>query len=41
MRDFARMSVVELLVIDGSATVDAFEKELRWNEAYHRVALGL
>jgi L-arabinose isomerase len=37
-RDFARMSGVELLVIDEATTVDSFEQQLRWNAAYYRLA---
>jgi len=40
-RDFAKFSGIELLVIDESTTVDGFERELRWNAAYHRLAQGL
>jgi L-arabinose isomerase len=37
-REFARMSRIELLAIDESTTIDSFERELRWNAAYHRLA---
>jgi L-arabinose isomerase len=40
-RDYARMAGVELLVIDESTTVRAFEDELRWNAAYYRLAGGV
>lgn len=40
-RDYARMAGVELLVIDESTTVAAFENELRWNAAYYRLAGGV
>lgn len=40
-KDFAKFSGIELLVIDESTTVDGFERELRWNAAYHRLAQGL
>ncbi|QEO09406.1 L-arabinose isomerase [Protaetiibacter larvae] len=40
-RDFARMSGVELLVIDESTTLHGFEQELRGNAAYFRLAQGL
>jgi L-arabinose isomerase len=40
-RDFARMSGIELLVIDESTTVERFEKEVLWNAAYHRLAQGI
>lgn len=38
--DFARIAEVELAVIDENSTVKEFEKELRWNAVYHRVAQG-
>jgi len=40
-RDYARMAGVELLIIDESTTVRAFEDELRWNAAYYRLAGGV
>jgi L-arabinose isomerase len=40
-QDFARMAGVELLVIDESTTVRAFENELRANAAYYRLAGGI
>jgi L-arabinose isomerase len=40
-RDFARMSGVELLVIDEGTTIVGFEREVRWNAAYYRLAQGL
>jgi len=39
--DLAEMLAVELLVIDADTTVRQFTKELRWNQAYHRLAQGL
>ncbi|RWZ59298.1 L-arabinose isomerase [Labedella populi] len=39
--DFARIAGVELLVIDESTTLRAFEQEVRWNAVYHRIADGL
>ena len=39
-RDFARISEVELAVIDEDTTVDRFEDSLRWNAVYQRVAQG-
>jgi L-arabinose isomerase len=41
LADFAEMAGCEFLLIDGSTTVGAFKKELRWNEAYYHLALGL
>jgi len=40
-RDFAEMTRTELLVIDADTTVRDFQRELRWNHAYHRLAQGL
>ncbi len=41
LRDFARMAETELVLIDRDTTTDAFADRLRWNQAYHRLALGL
>jgi L-arabinose isomerase len=41
MVDFAHMLHTELLVIDEQTTTTAFAKELRWNQAYYRLAQGL
>ncbi|WP_199520845.1 L-arabinose isomerase [Jiangella anatolica] len=38
---FADMVRTELLVIDADTTTRQFAKELRWNQAYHRLAQGL
>jgi len=40
-RDFAAMSGTELLVIDADTTLGGFERELRWNAAYYRLARGI
>ena len=40
-RDFAKISGVELLVIDEATTLPAFEQEIRANAAYYRLAQGL
>ena len=40
-RDFAAMSGIELLVIDDDTTLRGFEREVRWNAAYYRLAQGL
>jgi len=40
-RDFADIAGTELLVIDEDTTVRGFQKELRWNQAYYRLAQGL
>ena len=40
-RDFAEIAKTELLVIDDSTTVADFQSELRWNQAYYRLAQGI
>ncbi|QIG39642.1 L-arabinose isomerase [Microbacterium sp. 4R-513] len=40
-RDFAEIAGTELIVIDDSTTVRDFQRELRWNQAYYRLAQGL
>ena len=39
--DFAAMTETELLVIDENTTPAGFEREVRWNAAYHRLARGI
>jgi L-arabinose isomerase len=39
-RDFAEIAT-ELVVIEEGTTVREFQKELRWNQAYYRLAQGL
>jgi L-arabinose isomerase len=39
--DLADMLGVELLLIDAGTEVGRFRQELRWNQAYHRLAQGL
>ncbi|MGI5288182.1 L-arabinose isomerase [Nonomuraea polychroma] len=41
LSDLADMLGVELLVIDADTTTERFTKELRWNQAYYRLAQGL
>ncbi|WP_219468985.1 L-arabinose isomerase [Nonomuraea rhizosphaerae] len=41
LTDLADMLGVELLVIDADTTPRSFAKELRWNQAYYRLAQGL
>ncbi|WP_084960286.1 L-arabinose isomerase [Thermoactinospora rubra] len=41
LTDLADMLGVELLVIDADTTIRQFSKELRWNQAYYRLAQGL
>jgi len=38
LKDLADLAGIELVVIDGGTKLLEFEKELRWNEAYHRLA---
>ncbi|MET9618363.1 L-arabinose isomerase [Kitasatospora indigofera] len=38
--DLAEMLAVELVVIDEATTMRQFTRELRWNQAYHRLAQG-
>jgi L-arabinose isomerase len=39
--DFARIAGIELLTIDSSTTARGFENEVRWNQAYYRLAQSL
>jgi L-arabinose isomerase len=39
--DFAEIAKNELVVIDRNTTLRAFTRELRWNQAYYRLARGL
>ena len=39
--DFAEMARTELLVIDKTTTLRDFTREVRWNQAYYRLAQGL
>jgi L-arabinose isomerase len=41
LHDFAEMTSVEMLLIDGDTTPRGFQRELRWNAAYHRLAARL
>ena len=40
LTDLAEMAGVELLVVDADTTIRQFTKELRWNQAYYRLARG-
>ncbi len=40
-RDFAEMADVELLVIDEDTSLPQFQREMRWNQAYYRLARGM
>nr|WP_213815685.1 L-arabinose isomerase [Glaciihabitans sp. dw_435] len=39
--DFSEMAKTELLVIDEDTTLREFSKQVRWNQAYYRLAQGL
>lgn len=39
-QDFADMFEAELLVIDEDTTQRGFAREIRWNQAYYRLAQG-
>jgi len=41
LNDFAEMAATELVSIAADTTAGQFAKELRWNNAYHRLAAGL
>ncbi|PJE97279.1 L-arabinose isomerase [Streptomyces carminius] len=41
IEDLAEMLGTELAVIDGDTTIRRFTRELRWNQAYHRLAQSL
>jgi L-arabinose isomerase len=41
VRDFARMTDTELVLIDAATTAEDFADRLRWSQAYHRLAQRL
>jgi L-arabinose isomerase len=41
LEDFAVMTDIELVRIDADTTTARFSRELRWNQAYYRLARGL
>jgi L-arabinose isomerase len=41
LQDFAEMTGTEIVVIDADTTPRGFQRELRWNAAYHRLAEGI
>jgi L-arabinose isomerase len=41
LEDFGEMVATEVMVIDDETTPRSFQRELRWNAAYHRLAVGL
>jgi len=40
-RDWAEIAGAELLIIDNNTTLREFQKEVRWNAAYYRLAQGI
>jgi len=40
-QDFSDMAATELLVINENTTIREFTKEVRWNQAYYRLAQGI
>jgi len=40
-RDYAEIAKTELVIIDHTTTLTDFQRELRWNQAYYRLAQGL
>ncbi len=40
LEDFAQMAQTELVVIDAATTTRSFANELRWSQAYYRLAQG-
>lgn len=41
LRDFAEIAGTELVLIDENTTLPGLQQELRWNQAYHRLARPL
>lgn len=41
LQDFAEMAGIEFLLIDHNTNIAAFQKELRWNDIYYRLAKGI
>jgi L-arabinose isomerase len=41
LEDFAVIAGVELVRIGEATTTEGFRRELRWNQAYYRLAQGL
>jgi L-arabinose isomerase len=41
LEDFAEIAGVELVRIDHTTTTESFRREIRWNQAYYRLAQGL
>ena len=40
LNDLAEMSHTELLLVDAGTDLRSFAKEVRWNQAYYRLARG-
>jgi L-arabinose isomerase len=41
LEDFADMAGIECLLIDGATNIRQFKQEMRWNQAYWRLAAGV
>jgi L-arabinose isomerase len=41
MEDFATMAGVEYLLIDENSTLAEVKKELKWNDVYYHLGLGI
>lgn len=41
LRDFAEIAGIEIVVIDGSTSVEQLRNELRWNEVYYHLTSGI
>ena len=41
LEDFADMAGIEFLLIDGATDLRRFKQEMRWNQAYWRLAAGV
>jgi L-arabinose isomerase len=41
LEDFAVIAGIELVRITDTTTTENFRRELRWNQAYYRLAQGL
>ena len=41
LEDFADMAGIEFLLIDADTKLRQFKQEMRWNQAYWRLAAGL
>jgi L-arabinose isomerase len=41
MEDFSEMAGIEYVVINNKTEIDAFKKELKWNELYYHLAKGI